>query len=167
MDLLIIRHAIACERDHRRWPDDRERPLTPEGMLRAKRAAKGLKGLADRPACVLTSPLIRAVQTAMILSQYAGWPQARECAALSPAEPPEAVLEVLHGRAGRLIAVVGHQPQLGRLIARALPGEVAAEAFALKKFAAGLLSFAGPPQAGRATLRWLLQPAILRAARAR
>ena len=76
MDLLIVRHAIAFERDSRRWRDDGERPLSPEGMVRARKAAAGLKNIAERPQCVLSSPLVRARQTAAILTEFAGWPKA-------------------------------------------------------------------------------------------
>ena len=66
MDLLIVRHAIAFERNVRRWRDDGERPLSPEGMVRARKAAAGLKYIAERPQCVLSSPLVRAKQTAAV-----------------------------------------------------------------------------------------------------
>ena len=49
MELLIVRHAIACERDARRWPDDGARPLSSRGVMRARRAAAGLKKLALHP----------------------------------------------------------------------------------------------------------------------
>src|SRR5581483_896815 len=57
MELLIVRHAIAFERDRRRWPEDSERPLSPAGIRRARRAAAGLKELIAAPERVLTSPL--------------------------------------------------------------------------------------------------------------
>ena len=104
MELLILRHAIAFPRDPKRWPDDSERPLTMEGVKRARRAAAGLKRIAKRPALVLTSPLVRARDTAAIFAQTAHWPEATECAALSPDGPPEEVLEMLTApwRKGRL-----------------------------------------------------------------
>src|SRR6185437_4989308 len=143
MDLLIVRHAIAFERDAKRWPDDLMRPLTSEGTTRARQAAKGLKRLVDRPQRVLTSPLTRAKQTAEILTQFAGWPRALDCPALSPEEPPEAALEALRSQPQKLIAVVGHEPGLGRLIAAGVPGAVQPQAFELKKFGVALLSFNG------------------------
>ncbi len=76
MNLLIIGHATAFERDGKRWPDDRMRPLTSKGIARARQAAKGLKRLVDRPERILTSPLTRTKQTAEILTQFAGWPAA-------------------------------------------------------------------------------------------
>ena len=165
MDLLIVRHAIAFERNAKRWPDDRERPLTSEGTARARQAAKGLKRLVDRPQRLLTSPLTRAKQTAEILTQFADWPAALECPALSPQEPPEAVFDVLRSQPQKLIALVGHQPGLGRLIAASVPGAVQPQAFELKKFGVALLSFDGVPRAGRAVLQWLVAPKLLRGLR--
>ena len=65
MELLIVRHAIAFPRDAGRWPDDTGRPLTVEGVKRARRAAAGLKRIVKRPTLVLTSPLVRARETAL------------------------------------------------------------------------------------------------------
>jgi len=165
MDLLIIRHAIAFRRNKRRWPQDEERPLSPEGILRARRAAAGLKRLIGRPQRVLTSPLLRAQQTAALLAQSASWPHAVDCAELAPGRPPDAVLVMLQGAHEKLIAVVGHQPSLGELIALALQGHARPAAFELKKFGAALLSFSAAPRAGSATLSWLVPPRLLRASR--
>lgn len=165
MDLLIVRHAIAFERDSKRWPDDSERPLTAEGIARARQAAKGLERLVDRPRRLLTSPLTRARQTAEILTEFAGWPKALDCPALSQGQSPEAALEALRAQPQKLIAVVGHQPGLGQLIAACLPGAAKSQAFELKKFGVALLSFDGAPRAGHASLCWLLAPKLIRAAR--
>lgn len=165
MDLLIVRHAIAFERDANRWPDDRKRPLTPEGTARARQAAKGLKRLVDTPQHHLTSPLTRAKQTADILTEFASWPAPVDCPALSPDESPEAALEALRAGSRDLVAIVGHQPGLSELIAACLPGASQPKAFEIKKFGVALLSFDGPPRAGHAALRWLIAPRLLRASR--
>jgi phosphohistidine phosphatase len=169
MDLLIVRHAIAFERNPRRWPDDGERPLTPEGMVRARKAAAGLKEISERPRCVLSSPLVRAKQTATILTEFAGWPKATECAALAPDVAPDEVFAALAEQKEKLVAVVGHQPGLGRLLAACLPaqgrGGVTPGAFELKKMGVALVSFRSTPRAGGGVLQWLLPPRILRAAK--
>jgi phosphohistidine phosphatase len=165
MELLVVRHAIAFERSPRRWPDDAERPLSPRGVARARKAALGLKRVTEHPARVLMSPLRRAQQTAAILTRFAGWPEAAPCVQLLPEAAPQALLALLGRTRERRIAVVGHQPGLGRLIAACLPGEVGAAAFELKKMGIALLSFQGVARAGRGQLIWLLPPGILRAAR--
>ena len=162
MELLIVRHAIACERDAKRWPDDSERPLSPRGAARAGKAAAGLKVIAARPARVLSSPLLRTRQTAAILSARAGWPAAVECPQLLPGATPEALLAVLRRMPERCIALVGHEPGLGRLLEVCLSGNARGRAYALKKLGAALLEFPGAARAGGARLVWLAPPKMLR-----
>src|ERR1700720_3238578 len=95
MDLLIVRHAIAFERDRHRWRDDGARPLSPAGIRRARKAAAGLKEFTKAPDRVLTSPLVRARQTAQILTDVAGWPQGEGAPHLSPGGAPPAGLTPL------------------------------------------------------------------------
>jgi|SRR5579885_1097071 len=163
MQLIIVRHATAARRDAKRWPDDAARPLTAEGVRKARRAAAGLKRIAKPPTLVLASPLVRARDTASILTQAARWPKAMECDALAPGKSPEAVLEVLRRQRADAgcIAVVGHQPGLGRLLALCLGG-LRPEAFELKKGAFVFLQFEGRPRAGAGRLTALLPPRPLR-----
>jgi phosphohistidine phosphatase len=165
MDLLIVRHAIAYDRDRARWHDDAERPLSPAGIRRARRAAAGLKELTGRPGRLLTSPLIRARQTAKILTDVAGWPEAEETPELSPGEPALAVLALLAKDRSKVTAVVGHQPGLGELLAACLLGGGGALPIEMKKNAVACVSFEGKPRAGHAALKWLATPRMLRALR--
>jgi phosphohistidine phosphatase len=164
MEVLILRHAIAFPRDARRWPDDGARPLTAEGVKRARRAAAGVKRIAKRPTLVLTSPLVRARDTAAIFAQAAQWPKAVECEALSPRGPLEGVLDALRRQGGKAecVAVVGHQPHLGHLLALCLRGDARPEAFELKKSAVASLQFEGPPRSGQGVLIALFPPRALR-----
>src|SRR5882724_12056196 len=123
MDLLIVRHAIAFERDRHRWRDDGARPLSPAGLRRARKAAAGLKEFSKAPDRLLTSPLVRARQTAQILTDVAGWPQAEEAPELSPGAAVPTVLALLGRDRSKLVAVVGHQPGLGHLLTVCLLGE--------------------------------------------
>ena len=163
MELLIVRHAIAFERNPERWPDDGARPLSPRGVMRARRAAAGLKKLAVRPVRVLASPLVRTQQTAAILTQYAGWPRALLCPLLLPGGSPQELLALLSRTRGKRLAVVGHQPDLGRLIASCLPASAGSAAFELRKMAVALIAFPGSLRAGQGELRWLVPPKLLRA----
>ena len=165
MDLLIVRHAIAFDRDRNRWRDDGERPLSPAGIRRARKAAAGLKKFAPRPQRLLTSPLVRARQTAQILTDVAGWPAAQVTPELSPGEPALAILELLSRDRSKLTAVVGHQPDLGHLLGACLLGRGGALPIELKKNAVACVSFSGRPRAGHATLRWLATPKMLRSLR--
>jgi phosphohistidine phosphatase len=165
MQLLIVRHAIACERDAKRWPDDAERPLSPRGVMRARQAAAGVKRLVPRPSRVLSSPLLRARQTASILTQSAGWPRAADCPQLLPDTPAETLFSLLAQTQKARIALVGHEPDLGRLLARCLPGDPDSSAFELRKMGIALISFHGRARPRRGELLWLLPPKVLRAAR--
>jgi len=162
MELLIIRHAIAYERDRRRWRDDGARPLSPAGKKLSRKAAAGLKEFGNAPNRLLTSPLLRARQTAQILTEVAGWPQAQEAAELLPAETAPAVLARLGKERSKRVAIVGHQPALGTFLAVCLLGEDATVPIELKKSAVACVSFAGSPRAGRGVLQWLATPRMLR-----
>jgi len=167
MELLIIRHAIAFERDSRRWREDSERPLSLSGIRRARKAAAGLKVITDPPDRLLSSPLLRARQTAQILTEIAGWPQAELAVELTPDKPPRALLSVLsRGRTGR-VAVVGHQPALGKLLAACLRDDSGSLSIEMKKNAVACVSFQGTARPGHATLQWLATPRMLRALRKR
>jgi phosphohistidine phosphatase len=165
MDLLIIRHAIAYDRDPHRWREDAERPLSPAGIRRARKAASGLKQLIGRPQRLLTSPLVRAKQTAQILTEVAGWPPADEVQELAPGEPALSLLALLAKERGKLTAVVGHQPGLGNLLGACLLGGGGSLPIEMKKNAVACVSFDGKPRAGHAALQWLATPRMLRALR--
>jgi len=165
MELLIVRHAIAFEADARRWPDDVERPLSPQGVARARKAAAGMKQVVRAPGRVLASPLVRARQTAAILTEVAGWPRATVCPELAPGGSPEALLAILKRLPETRVAVVGHEPGLGRLVAVSLPGSAGPQGFRFRKMGAALLAFQGVARAGGARLEWLVPAKLLRAAR--
>jgi len=162
MELLIIRHAIAAERDGQRWRDDGARPLTPLGMRRSRRAAAGLKMITRAPDQLLTSPLVRARQTARILTEVAGWPPAEEIPELLPGAAVQKVLTLLAKKRRKRIALVGHQPDLGALLAACLLGNHTALPVDLKKNAVACVLFQGPARAGHAVLKWLATPRMLR-----
>lgn len=165
MRLYLVRHAIAAEPDAKRWPDDRQRPLTKAGARRFKRAAGMLVALmqADGPVDrLLSSPLLRARETAAIL-QRAGLPGLIEESVLAPGRTAARVLAVLRAHEAESIVVVGHEPDLGRLLAVCIAGAEAKLALRFRKGGAACLNFAGAPRVGEATLEWLLAPKVLRA----
>src|SRR5438477_12979829 len=69
MELLIVRHAIAVEHGDPAFDNDDDRPLTPEGIHKFRLAARGLKEIAPRLDRIVSSPLVRARQTAEILRE--------------------------------------------------------------------------------------------------
>src|ERR1700723_1695817 len=116
MELLVIRHAIAFVRDGRRWAADDTRPRLSGGIRRSRKAASGLKELCKAPDRLLTSPLVRATQTAKILTEVAGWPRAEIGSELRPGQDAAAVLALLSKDRSERIAIVGHQPDLSALL---------------------------------------------------
>jgi phosphohistidine phosphatase len=118
------------------------------------------------PDRLLTSPLIRARQTAQILTEIAGWPAAEETSELLPDRAPLAVLTLLAKDRSERVALVGHQPGLGALLSACLVGNGGALPIEMKKNAVACLSFEGSARAGRAVLKWLATPRMLRAIQA-
>ena len=161
MELLIIRHAIAFERDSARWADDAARPLSPAGIRRSRKAAAGLKDLCKVPDRFLSSPLIRAKETAKILTEVAGWPAAEIAPELTPGKGAAAVLTRLAKDRSKRIALVGHQPDLSALLAACLLNDSSVP-IEMKKNAVACLSFDGRARAGSAALKWLATPRMLR-----
>jgi phosphohistidine phosphatase len=154
--LLIVRHAIAQERGQ--GVADEERRLTRDGIRRAERAFLGLARLIGPADLVLTSPLPRAHETARLLAL------ALRCrrVEIEPSLRPGGSWRALQKRLGEggLIAIVGHEPDLGRTACRLLSG-AEGDWFPLKKAGAALLGLDGPVRAGRARLAWSLGPSQL------
>ncbi|HBE72900.1 MAG TPA: phosphohistidine phosphatase SixA [candidate division Zixibacteria bacterium] len=123
MDLFILRHGLAEERDRKRYPDDGLRPLTIEGRKKLKKIAGRLKGFGYKFDLVLTSPLVRAGQTAEIAAGMLGIEDfVRQTAHLSPdGDPRKLVDEVVASRKDRVL-LVGHEPYLSGLISVLLSG---------------------------------------------
>lgn len=163
MRVFLVRHAIAEERSRIRWPDDSLRPLTAAGVKRFRKAARGLATLLPPDAALLTSPFVRARDTAVMLSAAASLRGPIECPELSAGTPIQTTFGLLAGRREKAVILVGHEPDLGALLAAALAGEDAKFAVQFKKGGAACVEFRARIAPGRATLRWLLPPKILRA----
>lgn len=162
MDLYVVRHAVAHKRDRDRWPDDAERPLTPEGEERFRRVAEGILRLVPEIEMVLSSPFVRAWQTAEILVQ-AGWPAPVSCEALEPDCPLQKVLDTIARYDGlESVAVVGHRPGLHELVSYLLVGDADGMDVQIKKGGVVRLQFEGLPESGAGSLCWLLTPKALR-----
>jgi len=158
VELLLMRHGIAIDREDPDCPPEEQRQLTPEGEARTREVAQGLRSLGLKPELVASSPLLRALQTAQIAAAVLGhrgeieeWPE------LAYWVDPERVLERLDGLPARQVLLVGHRPHLDLLLAAAL-GDPEAPFTVLKKAGVALLDW--QPEGGE--LRWLLTPAILR-----
>lgn len=155
-ELVLFRHGIAEDAAERRVTD-RQRHLTAEGRRRTQLAALGLARWLDGPVEILTSPLVRAQETAAILADVMeAVPQDLE--ALAPGEGASQLLGSLGAsNHGVTRIAVGHEPDLSGCIAAVVGGE-RASAFEVKKAAACGLSL----DAQGGAVRWLLPPRLLR-----
>lgn len=165
MQLLVIRHAIAENRDDyaTTGADDDERPLTPVGKRRMRRNAEGLRRAATHVEVLAASPLVRAQQTARILADEFRLRDVETLEALRPEGHPRELLTWLAKQSpDAVVAVVGHEPNVGALVSWCVAG-VDTPKVAFKKGGAAMIDFSNKPAAGRGTLHWLLTPGQLRA----
>jgi len=163
MELYVIRHAIAEALGQRNDFSDEKRSLTEEGRSRMREAARGLKKLGVDVELLLTSPLVRAVETAEIVASAIGLgkKEIRQTARLAPGTALDEVLSELKSHAGaESIALVGHQPDLGILISSII--QSAAPSIQLKKGGACCVNVIETVPALRGDLVWLLTPRQLR-----
>ena len=154
--LFLIRHGIAEERGDA-WPDDAKRPLSEDGIERFQKSARGLARLDVWIDVVLTSPLVRARQTAEIVaSAFDPRPSIITIESLAPGGSYASLVADLekHGRKTR-IALVGHEPGIGELGARLIGSR---HSFEFKKGAVCRIDVDEIPPVGPGDLRWFLTP---------
>ena len=93
LELYLIRHGVAAERGSN-WPDDSKRPLTPEGIARLRKQARGLSAIDVTFDQIVTSPLVRTRQTADVFADVLkNKPPVAMADALAPAGTPAAVIQ--------------------------------------------------------------------------
>ena len=161
MNLYILRHGIAAERGGE-YSDDNMRPLTRKGIRRMRREAKGMSAIGIAPDLIISSTLVRAVQTAEIVQQgLSAPPQMITTHALVPEAHPSQILQELAASHSSLssVMVVGHEPHMSSLVSYILTGEIS-WLIDLKK---GALCSIDLSPSGRGQLLWALAPRQLRA----
>ena len=163
MVLVFVRHGPAGGADAARWPDDRDRPLTPKGIARTRRALKGLARLVPHADRIWTSPLVRARETAELA--HRAWTAPPSVETVDELAPGGRALPLLREWIRRApeetLLVVGHEPDLSALAAT-LAG-LRAGGIELKKAGACGLTIEPGMGPGAATLAFLLPPRALRA----
>ncbi|HEY7529549.1 MAG TPA: phosphohistidine phosphatase SixA [Gemmatimonadota bacterium] len=161
MQLVLMRHAIAEERSER-WPDDGRRPLTKGGERKHRAVSEELRRMGIAFDEILSSPLVRARQTAEITARVYGWTrpivEAEELGYRFSFPALAARLERFDRDAS--ILCVGHEPDLSRFGGRLLhaSGDVQIE---FKKSGVLGLALETGVQPGSATLLWFLKPGHL------
>jgi phosphohistidine phosphatase len=160
-ELYLIRHGLAVERGEN-FPDDTKRPLTPRGIQRLRQEGKALAALDVTFDVMLTSPLVRARQTAEALAAtFREPPPIVNSQALAPGGTHNGIIDELAGQSHRRkkIAIIGHEPGLGELAARLLGLR---KPLAFKKGAVCRIDVSALPLTGPGELKWFLTPRILR-----
>ena len=161
MKIWILRHGVA----EPPAPEglDFERALTLEGKKELASVARAMKRVRIEPNVLLTSPLRRAKETAEIVRETLQCPAAVETPALIPnAAPERAWSEIVKYGVEARVLVVGHQPNLGKLIGYVLGCDLQLD---LKK--AGLVCLEATQPSGQPgapknrALRWVLSPKLI------
>jgi phosphohistidine phosphatase len=160
--VYILRHATAETRGP--GVPDAQRQLTPEGKQELKAVLKQAHAAGVFPEAILTSPWLRALETAQMAGKALRCERVVETRALLPDVPPALVLKEIRAvrnekRNANQVMVAGHEPQLSRLAAFLLEAPVALD---LKKGALLRIDIQekqGPP---RGVLKWMLTPRLAR-----
>ena len=162
MKLILFRHGIAVERQE--WTGkDQDRPLTGKGIKNTRRAARGLLHLGMTPTHLLSSPLLRARETAEIIEHLVRPPVTIQlCDELMPGGSRRALFAMLTALpAASVVVCVGHEPDLSITAGSLLAGKPCA-GLSLKKAGACLIDLAPPIRPSHGRLHWWLTSAQLR-----
>jgi phosphohistidine phosphatase len=167
MELYVLRHGVAEPRESGKYPEDRNRPLTPAGMKKMKEIAAGMKNMGVEFDLILSSPYLRARQTAEIVAKE--YKEPRKLKISDNLEPGRSFGEIAaelqeNFTTNRSMIIVGHEPFLSAVISALLSG---ADTIAMNLKKGGLckLRMESMSHPMRATLEWLLTPKQLRAVR--
>jgi phosphohistidine phosphatase len=164
MELYVVRHGIAIDREDPKCPPDPERYLTEEGIEKTKRVAAAVAELSASPDLLLSSPYVRAMQTAEIFAAALDYPKQkirRTDLLLPGSEPTLFFRELAKDKQTSTLFIFGHAPQLDDIIASALGSKH--HITSLKKAGVALLELkrVSPPNG---QLLWLAPPKLLRRA---
>jgi phosphohistidine phosphatase len=164
MELYIVRHGIAVDREDPKCPPDPERYLTDEGKEKSRQVAKGLAEIASVPDLILSSPYVRAAQTAEIFAEALEYSKQkiRTSDLLLPgAEPLQLFRELAKDKDLSTVFVFGHAPHLDDLLATAVGTKHHISSLKKAGVAFVELKRLSPPSG---ELVWLATPKLLRKA---
>jgi phosphohistidine phosphatase len=162
MNLYLIRHAIAVDEGTPEYDNDSQRPLTDKGKKKMRQIAKGLRVLGVEFDLILSSPYIRAAETAEILADiFKLKKDVIFSDNLIPMGDPDLLIAEMNEKYNATsVALVGHEPFLTALIGL-LVSENTSLDMTLKKGGVCRLSADDLHHTRKATMDWLLTPGIL------
>jgi len=164
MDLYIVRHGIAIDREDPKCPPDPERYLTGEGVDKTRQVAKAIAALGITADLLISSPYTRAMQTAEIFAnalKYSKQKIRRTDLLLPGAESSTLFRELAKDKQSASVFLFGHAPHLDELIAAAFGSKHHLTALKKAGVAALKLKRISPPSA---EFLWLATPRLLRRA---
>jgi len=162
MELYILRHGIATQRQTHHTRRDALRPLTDRGVRKLHRVGRYLHVMEVTLDLTLTSPLVRARQTAEIIAGDLACPTVEETSFLEPGGNLEKLCALMarRARAARRVMLVGHEPALSTLCSVLLTGEDGLQ-MVMKKGGLCKLRVDRMTYGRCATLQWLISPGLL------
>jgi phosphohistidine phosphatase len=160
-ELFLLRHGIAVDPGSSGMPDD-VRPLTEKGIKRMREIACGLRALDLDLESIVTSPLVRARETAEIVVEALGRSVRLETSSvLATGSDPATIERWLESRAEQRLMLVGHNPTLSDLVSLLVVGARKSPICELKKGGIAALSHT-QRSSGLYELSWLAPPRLLR-----
>ncbi len=160
MDLYILRHAIAEPRGAPGIERDSDRPLSEKGKQKMRQIARGMKALDLAFDLILTSPYLRARQTAEIVAtEFSAEKKLELSPHLEFAGDPVELLEKLRSEHPSVesVLLVGHEPYLSELVSVLISGDERTEVV-MKKGGLCKLTVEELSYGQCATLEWLMAP---------
>lgn len=162
MKLYLIRHSNAIDPGTPDYEDDSQRPLTEKGRDKMHKIASALKGLGVKPNLIISSPYIRARQTADILAKVLKYkPELTINEALIPMGNADDIIgEINEKYSVDELMLVGHEPCLSGLIGMLIAGNPEIDVN-MKNGGVCCLSIDDLHTDRKAVFEWLLPPKIL------
>ena len=160
MNLFLLRHGLAVDRSAPGYKKDADRPLTPKGKQRLWRVTDAMEEMDLEFDLLLTSPFLRATQTAEIVAEaFELRKKLTPSEHLTPGGNPKLLLEQINllDPPPKNVLLVGHEPYLSQLIGLLVAGNTNA-LIDLKKGALCKLELETLRCGRCATLAWLLSP---------
>lgn len=163
MNLIILRHSNAEDPDEKKYPDDSLRPLTKKGIKRIHQVAKYMRKLKFKVDYILSSPAIRAFDTARVVRKEFQLDKERLLTTqslLTEANPGPVIAEIAKITDCENLLIVGHEPFLSTLVSHLICGNPMSS-FQLKKSGFCYLTVESLNEDPKATLMMLFDPIML------